>query len=80
LKYCIKLDHVLRVESLELHHRDPFDRILIGKRLEEDLPIVISIPGFERYLVQLIGYLSVAGVNPYSVVPQNPILSSAEGP
>jgi PIN domain nuclease of toxin-antitoxin system len=50
----IKLDHVLRIESLSLHHRDPFDRILIAQSLEEKLPLVTSDPVFERYPVQLI--------------------------
>jgi len=50
----ITLDHVLRLESLELHHRDPFDRILIAQSLEEKLPIVTSDPLFARYPVELI--------------------------
>lgn len=50
----VTLDHVLRLESLELHHRDPFDRILIAQSLEENLPIVTSDPLFARYPVQLI--------------------------
>jgi PIN domain nuclease of toxin-antitoxin system len=50
----IKLDHVLRIESLPVHHRDPFDRILIAQSLEEKLPLITSDPVFERYPVQLI--------------------------
>jgi PIN domain nuclease of toxin-antitoxin system len=50
----IKLDHVLRIESLEEHHRDPFDRILIAQSIEEKLPLVTSDPHFERYPVELI--------------------------
>jgi PIN domain nuclease of toxin-antitoxin system len=50
----IKLDHVLRIESLELHHRDPFDRILIAQSLEEKIPLVTSDPHFERYSVAVI--------------------------
>ena len=50
----IKLDHVLRIESLPLHHRDPFDRILIAQSLEENLPLVTADPVFERYPVKLI--------------------------
>jgi len=34
--------HVFRLETLPMHHRDPFDRILIAQSLEEDLPIVSS--------------------------------------
>jgi PIN domain nuclease of toxin-antitoxin system len=45
---------VLRIESLELHHRDPFDRVLIAQSIEEKLPLVTSDPQFERYPVELI--------------------------
>jgi PIN domain nuclease of toxin-antitoxin system len=50
----IKLDHILRIESLEVHHRDPFDRVLIAQSIEEKLPLVTSDPHFERYPVELI--------------------------
>jgi PIN domain nuclease of toxin-antitoxin system len=50
----ITLDHVLRIESLELHHRDPFDRILIAQSIEEKLPLVTADPHFERYPIELI--------------------------
>jgi PIN domain nuclease of toxin-antitoxin system len=50
----IKLDHVLRIESLEEHHRDPFDRVLIAQSIEEKLPLVTADPHFERYPIELI--------------------------
>jgi PIN domain nuclease of toxin-antitoxin system len=50
----IKLDHILRIESLGVHHRDPFDRVLIAHRLEEKLPLISADPVFERYPVELI--------------------------
>jgi PIN domain nuclease of toxin-antitoxin system len=50
----IKLDHVLRLESLPAHHRDPFDRILIAQSLEESLPIVTADPQFQKYPIELI--------------------------
>lgn len=50
----VTLDHVLRIESLALHHRDPFDRILIAQSLEENLPLITSDPVFEKYPVKLI--------------------------
>lgn len=50
----IKLDHVLRMETLEVHHRDPFDRILVAQSLEEKLPLVTSDRLFERYPIELI--------------------------
>jgi len=50
----ITLNHVLRVESLGLHHRDPFDRILIAQSIEENLPVLTADPLFKNYPVQLI--------------------------
>jgi PIN domain nuclease of toxin-antitoxin system len=48
------LDHVLRLEDLAVHHRDPFDRILIAQSIEEKLPLITADPIFERYPVNLI--------------------------
>jgi PIN domain nuclease of toxin-antitoxin system len=50
----ITFDHVKRLEALPLHHRDPFDRILIAQGLDEKLPIVTSDPLFARYPVEVI--------------------------
>jgi PIN domain nuclease of toxin-antitoxin system len=50
----IKLDHVLRIETLTVHHRDPFDRILIAQSIEEKLPLVTADPVFERYPIDVI--------------------------
>jgi PIN domain nuclease of toxin-antitoxin system len=50
----ISLDHLLALERLPMHHRDPFDRILIAQSLEDNLPIVTSDPLFARYDVPLI--------------------------
>lgn len=50
----IQLEHVLRVEQLPMHHRDPFDRILIAQALEEGLPIITADPLFSRYPVEVI--------------------------
>jgi PIN domain nuclease of toxin-antitoxin system len=50
----VTLDHVLQVESLPLHHRDPFDRLLIAQSIEEGWPIVTADPLFEPYPVDVI--------------------------
>jgi PIN domain nuclease of toxin-antitoxin system len=50
----ITLDHVLRIESMAVHHRDPFDRILIAQSLVEKLPLVSADLQFEKYPIQLI--------------------------
>jgi PIN domain nuclease of toxin-antitoxin system len=49
----VTLDHVLKVEFLPLHHRDPFDRILIAQSLEEKLLFVTSDEVFRRYGVDV---------------------------
>jgi PIN domain nuclease of toxin-antitoxin system len=50
----INLDHVLRLETLPVYHRDPFDRLLIAQSIEEEWPIVTADPHFARYPVQVI--------------------------
>jgi len=50
----ISLDHVLKIETLPMHHRDPFDRVLIAQSIEEGWPIVTADPMFKDYPVQVI--------------------------
>ena len=50
----VSLSHVLRVEELPLHHRDPFDRLLIAQSIEEGWPIITADPWFGRYPVDVI--------------------------
>ena len=33
----LELKHVLALNALPLHHKDPFDRLLIAQSIEEDL-------------------------------------------
>src|SRR5580698_7976238 len=35
----ISIDHLLALERLPMHHRDPFDRILIAQSVQEGWPI-----------------------------------------
>ena len=50
----IRLEHVFRVSTLPMHHRDPFDRLLIAQAQVEMVPI-LSVDGeFPRYDVRLI--------------------------
>jgi PIN domain nuclease of toxin-antitoxin system len=51
---AIDLVHAFRVASLPLHHRDPFDRLLIAQAQIERLPILTSDPHFARYDVETI--------------------------
>lgn len=50
----IELRHVLGVASLEHHHRDPFDRLLISTAGALEIPIVTADPVFARYDVEVL--------------------------
>jgi PIN domain nuclease of toxin-antitoxin system len=45
----IDLSHATAVESLPLHHKDPFDRMLIAQAMIEAMPIVSKDPVFDLY-------------------------------
>jgi PIN domain nuclease of toxin-antitoxin system len=48
---AITFDDATMVETLEPHHRDPFDRLLVAQATAQSLPIVSADPIFERYRV-----------------------------
>ena len=50
----IQLIHAMHVYTLPLHHRDPFDRILIAQSQLENLPILTADPLMARYAVDII--------------------------
>ena len=50
----LTLDHIFRLEQLPLHHRDPFDRILIAQSLEEEFPILSADPLLKNYSATLL--------------------------
>jgi PIN domain nuclease of toxin-antitoxin system len=50
----ITFDHLLAFEELPLHHRDPFDRMLIAQGMEEDCPIITADPVFKKYPIRVI--------------------------
>jgi PIN domain nuclease of toxin-antitoxin system len=49
----ISATHAWQVRELPLHHRDPFDRILVAQALIERLPIITTDPHFGQYGVQV---------------------------
>jgi PIN domain nuclease of toxin-antitoxin system len=49
----VTLEHVLAVEHLPFHHRDPFDRLLVAQAIVEDLTLVTNDRQLERYQVRL---------------------------
>ncbi|HUO84849.1 MAG TPA: type II toxin-antitoxin system VapC family toxin [Thermoanaerobaculia bacterium] len=46
--------HALAVASLPLHHRDPFDRLLVAQAMVESLPIMTADPQLSLYAIELI--------------------------
>jgi len=50
----IKVTHINIISSLPLHHRDPFDRLLIAQALFENMPILSVDTAFDAYAVQRI--------------------------
>ena len=54
LPLVVTWEHAIRVGELPLHHRDPFDRLLIAQAQLERLPVLTADPIFARYDVELI--------------------------
>lgn len=50
----VELPHVLKVGELPLHHRDPFDRLLIAQALVEDMTILSKDAVFQQYNANVI--------------------------
>lgn len=50
----ITVAHTERVAALPMHHRDPFDRILIAQAQHEDLLLVTQDRAFDAYGVPLL--------------------------
>jgi PIN domain nuclease of toxin-antitoxin system len=52
MAFAISSAHEARAGSLPMHHRDPFDRLLIAQAQEESLVLVTADPAFARYDVE----------------------------
>ncbi|CAN5564547.1 type II toxin-antitoxin system VapC family toxin [soil metagenome] len=50
----IKPGHILQSASLPLHHRDPFDRMIIAQSQVEFLTVVSVDPAFSKYGTKLL--------------------------
>ena len=55
-RFPVNVRHVLRLETLPLHHKDPFDRLLIAQALEEDVAILTADPLISKYDVKVVWY------------------------
>ncbi|HEU4617929.1 MAG TPA: type II toxin-antitoxin system VapC family toxin [Gammaproteobacteria bacterium] len=54
LKLPIEIEHLDRYRKLPLHHRDPFDRLLVAQADVEGLRIVSNDEGLARYGVDIV--------------------------
>ena len=50
----VALTHVLALDALPFHHKDPFDRLLIAQSIAEGLTIVTADSQFSTYSVKLL--------------------------
>ena len=50
----IELEHLVAYGELPLHHRDPFDRILVAQAKTLGLPVLTSDPTFSSYGIKTI--------------------------
>lgn len=50
----VELAHVLVLDTLPFHHKDPFDRLLIAQSIQEDVTLVSADPEFPAYSVKLL--------------------------
>lgn len=48
----ITTEHIAIVADLPLHHRDPFDRLIIAQAMAEQIPVVGSDKAFDSYSIQ----------------------------
>ncbi len=50
----IMLAHVLALENLPFHHRDPFDRLLVAQAIVEEAVLVTADPNIAKYEAQVL--------------------------
>ena len=50
----ITVAHLCAYAELPLHHRDPFDRLLVAQCLAENCPILSRDPRFAQYSVEVV--------------------------
>ncbi len=50
----VELAHVLALDALPFHHKDPFDRLLIAQSIDDDVTLVSADSKFSAYPVKLL--------------------------
>lgn len=52
--FLITFDHINTLRNLDLHHRDPFDRLIIAQAIKENLTILTRDSNFFKYPVKIV--------------------------
>lgn len=52
--FSIRLEHILNLKALPLHHTDPFDRLLVAQANYEDVAILTIDSQIAKYPVQVV--------------------------
>lgn len=50
----IQMSHLETFRQLPVHHRDPFDRLIIAQAIAEQLPLISYDRHFSKYPIQLL--------------------------
>ncbi len=50
----LEMPHILAVQTLPFHHRDPFDRMIIAQAMSENMPVMTGDKRFGMYDVELV--------------------------
>ena len=50
----IKVEHLVELENLKYHHKDPFDRLIICQSIVEKIPVLSSDKVFSKYPIKRI--------------------------
>jgi PIN domain nuclease of toxin-antitoxin system len=50
----ITFDHIQKLLTLDFHHRDPFDRIIISQGLVEKLTVITKDDNFPKYNIKIV--------------------------
>ncbi len=51
----VQFAHVLALQHLLPHHKDPFDRLIVAQALAENMPVLSVDPVFSLYHVTVLG-------------------------
>ena len=53
-RLSVQMNHALHVHTLPLHHRDPFDRLLVAQAQLDNLPILTADPKIALYAIRTV--------------------------